>query len=49
MNSLDEYCYNMHKYSPVRYVVNFGSLSEEQFARAAEAMCDVVRNCLCLS
>ena len=49
MNSLDEYCYNTHKYSPVRYVVNFGSLSEERFAHAAEVMCDVMRNCLCLS
>ena len=49
LNSLDEYCYKERVYSPVRYVVNFGSLTEEQFAHAAETMCEVMRNCLCLS
>ena len=49
LNSLDEYCCKERNYSPVRYVVNFGSLTEEQFAHAAGIMCDVMRNCLCLS
>ncbi len=49
LNSLDKYCCKERIYSPVRYVVNFGLLTEEQFAYAAEIMCDVMRNCLCLS
>ena len=43
LNSLQEYCYNNRVFSPAGFVVNFGSLSEEQFAQAARVMCDALR------
>jgi len=49
LNSLDEYCYNDHVFSPVRYVVNFGCLPEDRFAYAAKVICEVMRKSLCLS
>ena len=43
LNSLQEYCYNNRVFSPAGFVVNFGSLSEEQFAQAARVMCEALR------
>ena len=41
--SLEDYCYNISDFAHNRYVVNFGSVTEEQFKNAARIMCDTLK------
>lgn len=41
--SLEDYCYDISDFAHNRYVVNFGSVTEEQFADAARIICDALK------
>lgn len=43
LNSLEEYCYNTSDFFQNRYIVNFGSVDEEQFEKAADKMCSALK------
>ena len=43
LNSLEDYCYNNCDFFRNRYVVNFGSVTEEQFAEAVHIMCETLK------
>ena len=43
LKPLSEYCYNVSDFAKNRYVVNFGSVTEEQFKKAAQVMCKALR------
>ena len=41
--SLEDYCYNISDFAHNRFVVNFGSVTEEQFKYASHMMCDSLK------
>ena len=43
LKPLSEYCFNESEFSKDRFVVNFGSVTEEQFKKAAQVMCKALR------
>ena len=43
LKPLSEYCFNESEFSKDRFVVNFGSVTEEQFKKAAQIMCKALR------
>ena len=43
LKPLSEYCFNESDFAKNRYVVNFGSVTEEQFKKAAQVMCKALR------
>ena len=43
LKPLSEYCFNESEFAKDRFVVNFGSVTEEQFKKAAHVMCKALR------
>lgn len=43
LKPLSEYCFNESEFSKDRFVVNFGSVTEEQFKKAEQIMCKALR------
>ena len=47
LNSVNDYCYNKLVMTNNRYIVNFGHVTEENFERASQIICDVLRKNKC--